>query len=157
MMTDDDVSISTANNLEQLNPKEKATAAAASTKASNKQRTQQLARNETRLVLCSKNLVVLVLIASAAVLGYLTWRIMNAEEIEDFHAQFSYDAKEIIDTAHVHSESLVSAVQSFARLYTSSSVSTSTTWPNFTLPVRTKFKKFYTSVHLYIPYLTLSA
>jgi hypothetical protein len=132
MMTDDDISVSTANNLDQLNPKERA----AATKAK-QQKPRQLAQTGARLVLCSKSLVVLVLIVSAAVLGYLTWRVMNAEETEDFHAQFSYDAKEIIDTANVHSESLVSVAESFAGLYTSSSRSQGAAWPNFTLPVRT--------------------
>jgi hypothetical protein len=142
MLTDDDISVSTTAPGEVLHNNTAAAAAAA-------QKHKPLAQTETRLVLCSKSLVVLVLIASAAVLGYFTWRIMHAEETEDFYAQFAYDGKEIIDTANTQSELLVSVVASFAGLYTSyanankanannaqAGASTSSTWPNFTLPVR---------------------
>lgn len=97
---------------------------------------EDVGEQERRWVIVSKTLLVIVLLASAGVVGYLThWFIEDGEQ-EDFKTKFAFDAKDVLDISSANARSLEQTIRSMTLTFTSYSNSLGATHPNFTLPVR---------------------
>jgi hypothetical protein len=86
-------------------------------------------------VTCSKVVVFIVLLSSAAAVGYFAWFVLSEEEQDDFTAQFDSNAKEVIDNSIANAQSVKVVVDTITGLFASYSQFTGATFPNFTLPV----------------------
>jgi hypothetical protein len=91
---------------------------------------------EGRRVICSKTFVVIVLLASAGVVGYLTHWFLSNEETDDFETKFKFDAKDVLDLTSSHAHSLLNTVRVTSLTFTSYAKYANATFPNFTMPVR---------------------
>uniref|UniRef100_A0A7S3DMI4 Guanylate cyclase domain-containing protein n=1 Tax=Entomoneis paludosa TaxID=265537 RepID=A0A7S3DMI4_9STRA len=89
---------------------------------------------ERRWVICSKTFVVIVLLASAGVVGYLTHWFMSNEEQDDFETKFKFDAKDVLDISQSHADSLLNTIRATSLIFTSYAGYTNAPFPNFTLP-----------------------
>ena len=97
--------------------------------------TARVGETERRWVICSKAFVVAVLLASAGVVGYLTFWFMDKEEHEDFKTQFKFDAKDVLDISRANAASLKNTILATSLTFSSYAGYQKATFPNFTLPV----------------------
>lgn len=99
------------------------------------QRPQQLVQKESAQVFRAKLVVCLVLVTSAAVVGYFCYAILAAEQEDDFEAQFHHDAAAVLANSQAAAVSVRHLVTTFSSLYTSHGGSAADAiWPNVTLP-----------------------
>ncbi|KAL7581160.1 hypothetical protein ACA910_005950 [Epithemia clementina (nom. ined.)] len=124
-MNEDEVSFSSADD----EPYEKPSPESAPDKSSNK-----VGETERRWVICSKVFVLFVLLASAAVVGYLTFWFMDKEEYDDFQTKFLFDAKDVLDITKANAFSLRSTILATSLTFTSYANFQQATFPNFSLP-----------------------
>lgn len=126
-----------SNQTEIFNEDDMSTSSAGDSEVDESQPKEDLAKVETSLVTCSKLIVCLVLVASAAIVGYFAFDTLRSEEIDDFEVQFRYDANEVLDNSQANGEAMRNTVATFSGLYTSYAKNTEgTEFPNVTIPVR---------------------
>lgn len=89
---------------------------------------------ERRWVIWSKVFVVVVLLASAGVVGYLTFSFMDHEQLNDFEAMFRYDARDVLDATRTSAMSLRNNIRASSLMFTSYAKSQQAIFPNFSLP-----------------------
>mmetsp|Transcript_20229 Transcript_20229/g.43726 ORF Transcript_20229/g.43726 Transcript_20229/m.43726 type:complete len:1181 (+) Transcript_20229:158-3700(+) len=102
--------------------------------ASPHEKVGRVGENERRWVICSKTFVVIVLLASAGVVGYLTHWFMSSEETENFETQYKFDAEDVLGISKTHAARLVNTMMSTSILVTSFSNFGGDSFPNLTIP-----------------------
>ena len=112
----------------------------------NNHESKTLRQPNNRWISCSKGVVCLVLMSSAALVGYFAWFVLSREETDDFQRQFATDASEVLQGSQRSAQLVGTALHVFASLFASyaqyqtrvgaaDDESPSDMFPNFTLPV----------------------
>lgn len=84
----------------------------------------KLAQKEARLVAGSRIIMGFVLLASAALVGYATYKFVNDEEMDDFETTFRSDAHELLRGSAHNYRNIHGLVRVFAELLSSSAAAT---------------------------------